>query len=91
VSIGLGNGLTMPAANARVLSLHPDLAGTASGLAAALTVIGAGIIAFSSGLVIDASNARVAVLGAMLTTSLLSLAVAAFIAHADKAGGVGQA
>jgi DHA1 family bicyclomycin/chloramphenicol resistance-like MFS transporter len=91
VSIGLGNGLTMPAANARVLSLHPGLAGTASGLAAALTVIGAGIIAFASGLVVDASNARVAVLGAMLTTSLLSLATVAFIAHAEKADGVSDA
>ncbi|RSZ24219.1 MFS transporter [Variovorax beijingensis] len=91
VSVGLGNGLTMPAANARVLSIHPGLAGTASGLAAALTVIGAGIIAFASGLVVDASNARAAVLGAMLTTSLLSLAAAAFIAHAEKTDGVGQA
>jgi DHA1 family bicyclomycin/chloramphenicol resistance-like MFS transporter len=53
-------------------------------------VIGAGIIAFASGLVIDASNASVSVLGAMLTTSLLSLAAAAFIAHADKVDGVGQ-
>jgi DHA1 family bicyclomycin/chloramphenicol resistance-like MFS transporter len=87
VSVGLGNGLTMPAANARVLSIHPDLAGTASGLAAALTLIGAAIVAFASGLVVDASNASVAVLGAMLTTSLLSLAAAAFIAHAERVNG----
>lgn len=45
VTVGLGNGLTMPAANARVLSIRPGLAGTASGLAASLTVIGAGLIA----------------------------------------------
>lgn len=84
VSVGLGNGLTMPAANARVLSVHPGLAGTASGLAAALTLIGAGIIAFASGLVVDAPNASVAVFGAMLTVSFLSLATAGFIAHAEK-------
>ena len=82
VFVGLGNGLTMPVANAQVLSLRPQLAGTASGLAAAVTVTGAGIIAFLSGLVVDASNARVAVLGVMLTTSTLSLAVALFIARA---------
>lgn len=87
VSVGLGNGLTMPAANARVLSIHPGLAGTASGLAAALTLIGAGAVAFASGLVVDASNASVAVLGAMLTTSLLSLAAAAFIAHVENVNG----
>jgi MFS transporter, DHA1 family, multidrug resistance protein len=90
VSIGLGNGLTMPAANARVLSLRLSLTGTASGLAAALTVIGAAIVAFAAGLVADVSNARVAVLGAMLTSSLLSLAAAAFIAQAEKTDEVGQ-
>jgi phosphoribosylcarboxyaminoimidazole (NCAIR) mutase len=71
----------MPVANAQVLSLRPQLAGTASGLAAAVTVTGAGIIAFLSGWVVDASNARVAVLGVMLTTSALSLAVALLIAR----------
>jgi predicted MFS family arabinose efflux permease len=87
VTVGLGNGLTMPTANARVLSVRSGLAGTASGLAAALTVIGAGVIAFSSGLVVNASNASVAVLSVMLTASLLSLAAAVFIAQAEKAKG----
>lgn len=83
--VGLGNGLTMPAANARVLSIRPGLAGTASGLAAALTVIGAGVIAFLSGLVVDASNARTAVLGVMLASSVLSLLAALFIRSAERA------
>jgi len=87
VCVGLGNGLTMPAANARVLSIRPSLAGTASGLAAALTVIGAGIIAFLSGLVVDASNAHVAVLSVMLASSLLSLLAAMFIVSAERAKG----
>jgi predicted MFS family arabinose efflux permease len=84
VCVGLGNGLTMPAANARVLSIRPGLAGTASGLAAALTVIGAGIVAFLSGLVVNASNAHFAVLGAMLTSSVLSFFAAIFIVHAER-------
>jgi hypothetical protein len=74
----------MPAANARVLSIRPGLAGTASGLAAALTVIGAGIVAFLSGLVVNASNAHFAVLGAMLTSSVLSFFAAIFIVHAER-------
>jgi predicted MFS family arabinose efflux permease len=74
--VGLGNGLTMPAANASVLSLRPDLAGTALGFAAALTVAGAGIIAFFSGLIVQPSNANVAVLGMMLASSALSLIAA---------------
>jgi predicted MFS family arabinose efflux permease len=76
VCVGVGNGLTMPAANARVLSIHPNLAGTASGLAAALTVVGAGIIASLSGVVVSASNAGLMVLGVMLTSTLLSLVAA---------------
>jgi predicted MFS family arabinose efflux permease len=82
--VGLGNGLTMPAANSRVLSLYAGLAGTALGLASALTVAGAGAIAFAGGLAIDGSNARSVALAAMLTTSLLSLVAAAFIAYVER-------
>lgn len=83
VALGLGNGLTMPVANARVLSVAPGLAGTASGLAAALTVAGAGVVAFLSGLVVDASNARFAVPAAMLAAAALSLGAAVFIARVE--------
>jgi predicted MFS family arabinose efflux permease len=83
VFVGLGNGLTMPAANARVLFLHPKLAGTASGLAAAVTVMGAGIIAFLSGLVVNPLNAHVAVLSVMLFAAGLSLVACLFIVDAD--------
>lgn len=84
VFVGLGNGLTMPAANARILSLRPRLAGTASGLAAAVTVIGAGVVAFLAGLVVNASNAHVAVLGVMWASSLLSLLISLFIVHTER-------
>jgi DHA1 family bicyclomycin/chloramphenicol resistance-like MFS transporter len=83
IAVGLGNGLTMPAANARVLSVFPGLAGTASGLAAALTVAGAGFIAFVSGFVVDASNANIAVPATMLVAALLSLGAAVFIARVE--------
>jgi predicted membrane-bound dolichyl-phosphate-mannose-protein mannosyltransferase len=66
----------MPAANASVLSLRPELAGTALGLAAALTVAGAGAFAFLFGLVVQPSNARFAVLGMMMASSVLSLVAA---------------
>jgi predicted MFS family arabinose efflux permease len=84
VFVGLGNGLTMPAANARVLSLHPKLAGTASGLAAAVTVMGGGIIAFLSGLVVNPSNAHMAVMGVMRITAGLSLVACVSIVCAER-------
>jgi DHA1 family bicyclomycin/chloramphenicol resistance-like MFS transporter len=86
VCVGLGNGLTMPAANARVLSIRPELAGTALGLAAALTVAGAAAVAFLSGLVVDPSNAHLAVLCVMLASSLLSLLAAMFVRAARPVG-----
>lgn len=76
ICLGLGNGMTMPAANARVLFVRPGLAGAASGLAATLTVAGASLIAFVSGLIVTASNAHLAVLGVMLASAVLSLAAA---------------
>lgn len=84
VCVGLGNGLTMPVANSRILSVRPDLAGTTAGLANSLTVAGAGIVAFLSGLVVSASNAQFAVLSVMLVSSVLSLAVAMIVASLEK-------
>lgn len=83
--VGLGNGLTMPTANARVLSLSSTLAGTALGLAAAFTVAGAGFVAFLAGLIVDASNANVAVLAVMLAVSVLSLIAAMAASFLEKA------
>lgn len=85
VALGLGNGLTLPAAQAHILSLFPARAGTAAGLAAAGAMVGAGGIAFASGALIDAHNASLAVPAIMFGVSLLSLFVALRIAHLPRA------
>lgn len=48
--MGLGNGLVLPSANAGMMSVNPDLAGTASGLGGALTVAGGAALAATAGL-----------------------------------------
>ncbi|MDR7141993.1 MFS transporter [Rhizobium sp. BE258] len=59
IFIGIGNGLTMPAANSGILAVQPDLAGTAAGLAAAVSVGGGAVIASIAGLLLnDASSGR---------------------------------
>jgi DHA1 family bicyclomycin/chloramphenicol resistance-like MFS transporter len=51
IFMGLGNGIGLPSANAGVLSVRPDLAGTASGLGGAVMVGGgAGLAAFAGAL-----------------------------------------
>lgn len=54
-----------------------------SGLAAAVTVMGAGIVAFLSGLVVHAENAHLSVLSAMQLSSALSLLAVLFIVRAE--------
>ena len=49
ILVGLGNGLSTPSAHASVMSVRPDLAGSAAGLAGAMImVIGAGLTAISA-------------------------------------------
>lgn len=80
VFVGLGNGLTMPSSNAGVLSVRPRLAGSAAGLAGALTVAGGGIISAITGAVLTNENGAYVLLGLMLATSFAGL-LAAFSAQ----------
>lgn len=84
VFVGLGNGLTFPAASAVILSIRPDIAGTASGLAGALSAGGGAIVAFLSGLIITQANASYAVLGVMLSSSAVALISALAAAALDR-------
>ncbi|SEC53328.1 Predicted arabinose efflux permease, MFS family [Rhizobiales bacterium GAS191] len=81
--IGIGNGLTMPAANTGVLSVRADLAGTAAGLAAAMTIAGGALIASIAGLFLAESGAIHALLGMMLTSASLALLAALYAAFVD--------
>jgi DHA1 family bicyclomycin/chloramphenicol resistance-like MFS transporter len=71
--VGLGNALTMPAANAGVLSLREGLSATALGLAGATTVAGGAAIVAVSGIFITATNAHWAALTMMIGATTISL------------------
>lgn len=56
--MGLGNGMVLPNANAGMMSVRPELAGTASGLGGAMAVAGgAGLAALAGALLHDESGA----------------------------------
>lgn len=82
--IGIGNGLSMPAANTGILSVRADLAGTAAGLAAAMSVGGGALVASVAGLFLADSAAIHALLAAMLTSASLALAAALWAAFLDQ-------
>ncbi len=52
ISVGFGNGMALPGANAGMLSVRPGLAGTASGLGGAIMIGGGAAIAASAGWVL---------------------------------------
>lgn len=82
--VGIGNGLTTPNASSGIMSVRPKLAGSASGLAGAMTVGGGGLIAFATGTVMTPDNAPYALLGMMLFASAIALAAALYVAWVDR-------
>ncbi len=78
--IGLGNGLTMPSANAGATAAVEGLAGSASGLLGALTVAVGAVVTAGIGALVAASPTPVALLGALLALAIGALG-AAWAAH----------
>ena len=63
VLVGVGNGMTLPNANAGAVSVRPDLAGSASGLGGFLQIGGGAALATLSGSLITIENQAVPLLG----------------------------
>lgn len=84
VLVGLGNGLTMPSCNAGAMSVRPDLAGSASGLAGALTLGAGAVLSSITGAVVTAETGAYALLGMMLVCTLTALAAALDVRAIDR-------
>lgn len=84
VFIGIGNGLTMPAATTGVLSVYPDLVGTAAGLTAAMRLAGGATTAAIAGLFFTDSTRDLLVL--LLASAAPALLTALYAALLDRRG-----
>jgi MFS family permease len=82
---GIGNGLTMPSSTAGAVSVRPELAGSASGLAGALTVGMGALLTSITGAVMTEGEAAYQLLGIMLVCSAAGTVAALFVWHADCA------
>ncbi len=89
VFMGLGNGIGLPSANAGMLSVRPDLAGTASGLGGAITIGGGALLAALAGKVLGPGASELPLILLMLASSLAS--VIAILAVIRRARAIGQA
>ena len=73
VFVGIGNGMTLPNANAGLLSIRPDLAGTASGLGGAIMIGGGAALAALAGVLLTPGTDEMPLILLMLASAIGSL------------------
>ena len=71
--VGFGNGMTLPNANAGMLSIKPELAGTASGLGGAIMIGGGAGLAALAGALLGPGSDEMPLVLLMLTSAIGSL------------------
>lgn len=71
--IGVGNGVTLPSANAGMVSVQPHLAGSASGLGGAMTIGGGAVLSVLASSVLSRDDGTWPLLIVMLATGLVAL------------------
>lgn len=84
IFVGLGNGLTLANANTGVMSVRPELAGSAAGVSGALSVGVGAMLTSLTGAMVGADNAPFAVLGIMLCCGVLALCGALYVRWVDR-------
>ncbi len=87
VIVGVGNGLTMPSCSVGAMSVRPKLAGSASGLAGALTVGAGAVLTSIAGATLTEANGAYTLLGMMLFSSLTALVAAFYVLWIDRREG----
>lgn len=85
VAVGLGNGLTVPTANAGLMSVRPHLAGSASGVSAAAVVAFGAVVSSIVAALLPAPNGELVLLGLLLVCGVGALVAALYVRHVDRA------
>ncbi len=85
---GVGNGVTLPNANAGIVSIRPDLAGSASGLGGALQIGGGALLSVLAGALLTLDIRPLpAALDVMLLSSTAALFASLFVMRNARAAG----
>ncbi len=79
--VGLGNGLSMPASLAGIVSVRPSLAGSASGLGGAVMIGGGAAISAITGALLGPGAGPYPLLLMMLGSSVLSVLAALYVLY----------
>ncbi|WP_170760169.1 multidrug effflux MFS transporter [Ruegeria lacuscaerulensis] len=84
VFVGFGNGLTVANATAGLMSVRPQLSGSAAGLSGALTVALGAVLTSATGVLVNAENAPFLVLGMMFASSFTGLLAVLYVRWIDR-------
>ncbi|SPH18529.1 Inner membrane transport protein YdhC [Defluviimonas aquaemixtae] len=84
VSVGLGNGMALPNANAGLLSVRPQLAGTASGLGGAIMIGGGAGLSAIAGWALGFGGGALPLVALMAASSVLSVATILLVIRRTK-------
>jgi DHA1 family bicyclomycin/chloramphenicol resistance-like MFS transporter len=73
IIVGFGNGLSLPSANAGIVSVRPELAGSASGLGGAITMGGGAFVSWLASAILSVETGAMPLLLVMLACCVLAL------------------
>lgn len=82
--LGLGNGMTLPNANAGIVSIKPELSGTASGLGGFLQIMIGALFSILAGHILDAQSYPLPLLILMFAITLLAVVTTVYVIHVDR-------
>ncbi len=85
--VGLGNGITLPNANAGIVSVRPHLAGSASGLGGALQIGGGAALSVISGALLSVETGPFPLVLVMLASAACGVIATLYVMHVARIAG----
>ncbi len=85
--VGMGNGITLPNANAGLVSVRPHLAGSASGLGGALQIGGGAALSVLAGAFLTVESGPYPLLAVMTLSSLCAVGATLYVIHVARQRG----
>ncbi len=84
VSVGIGNGLSLPAGNAGAMAVRPRLAGSASGLSGAMQVGGGAALTVLAGVLVTEENGIAILMALLIACAFAGLLTALYVMRLDR-------
>lgn len=82
--VGMGNGLTLPSANAGMVSVRPGLAGSAAGLGGAIQIGGGAALSVLAGILLTPQSGPFPLLWLMFAATVIGIACTIYTARVAK-------